>query len=90
MMLINDKNRNEFVDFEIMRMRIKNHIETLLEDVDNVKYLPKKRAEVIDAITSYQSELHDLNEMINLPFDVLVVVEKKKEDEYLTMVPPPI
>ena len=90
MMLINDENRNKFIDIEVMRIRIANHIKMLMKDVDDMKCPPQKHVETIDAILAYQCELDDLNEMVKMPFDVLVVVEKKGEDKYLTMVSPPV
>lgn len=88
MILINDELKNKFIDIEVIRMIIENQLEMLLNDVDSVKYLPKKRIEIIDAITAYQNELRDIREMETLSFDVLVVVEKEK-DEYSAMVQPP-
>ena len=88
MILINDEVKNKFIDIEVRRMRIENQIEMLLNDVDIVKYLPKKRIEIIDAINAYQNELREITEMEKTSFDVLVVVEKEK-DEYSAMVQPP-
>ena len=88
MILINDELKNKFIDIEVIRMRIENQLEILLNDVDIVKYLPKKRIEIIDAITAYQNELREITEMKKTSFDVLVVVENEK-DGYSAMVQPP-
>ena len=88
MILINDELKNKFIDIEVIRMRIENQLEIFLNDVDIVKYLPKKRIEIIDAITAYQNELREITEMKKTSFDVLVVVENEK-DGYSAMVQPP-
>ena len=75
MILINDEKRGLFIDLEIMKLKISNQLEMLLKDIDNEKLSPPKRAEIIDAIATYESQLHKLIETAKVPFDVLVVIE---------------
>ena len=78
MIAIHDENRCRYVDVAEGRQDTADHIEGLLEDINKEKLHPEKRSALVDALLGFQDELDGLDEMLKIPFDVLIVVKKGK------------
>ena len=77
MILIVDEIHERSIDVRRHLMKILEFIEVLQNQIADEKCSPRIRAEASDAIAFYQSQIQELNEMQEVPFDVLVVVEKE-------------
>ena len=73
------KNIALLTDVEQMRRQTKHRINAIRFCINDANLSqPRLRTSLINDLTEFQSKLQDLDEMLKVPFDVLVVVEKKE------------
>jgi len=66
-------------DIEQMRRATKHRINAIRYSIEDKSLSdPRIRSSLIDDYTEFQNKLQDLHEMLKVPFDVLVVVEKEE------------
>lgn len=73
------KNIALVTDIEELHTQTNDILNDILRDIDDEKsILPCTRDLLIDDLIRYKSQLRDFAEMLKVPFDVLVVIEKEE------------
>ena len=78
MILINDEDKGCLTDLKTSQIEITEFIEILRKEIGEGECSPLGLTETLGAIEFYQSELQYITEMLKVPFDVLVVIEKEE------------
>ena len=77
MILITDENFKFPSDYlQNIYQRYMDRVEKLYAIVDDENASLERRDWAYDQLTGYQEELQYLNELLKVPFDVLIVIEK--------------
>lgn len=78
MILINDEDDPLLTDSENIYEKLTARSVKLREIMDDESATQQRRDWAYDEFVGYREELQDLNDLLKIPFDVLLVIEKEE------------